>query len=563
ELEVFVPESSRITKHQILVKTEDVKVDVVDPGVEKLFLRLPTPSMEDNIGDLERLKRGLAEKGFGEVVVPLEVLRLLPQILRKKDWCVTATIMKDGSKAVITSLEPGDTSSKLFGVAIDIGTTTVVVNLVDLVRGRVVGTESDYNKQVVYGEDVLSRITHVEEKGQDGLEELNRLIVETINNLIKKLVENHLKDSSLVNSIVFGVASGNTTMTQLFLGIDPHYIRYEPYVPAAGLPPMVKASELGLATNPGGYIYLSPGRAAYVGGDITSDILASGIHKMEELSLLIDVGTNGEVVLGNNDWLVACSCSAGPAFEGGEVEHGMRAMLGAIDKIEIDESYEAKYHTIGDARPRGICGSGLIDLMAEMLVHGIIDRKGKIQKVDTNRIRVRNGVPEYVVAWATEASDEPEKMAGEKAGEKDIVITETDIANIIRTKAALYASANTLLKSLGLKFGDVDRIVLAGGFGNYIDVEKAVLIGMLPDVGFDRFRFIGNGSLLGATIALISEKKRRELEEIYKKITYVDLSKNNIFFNEFSSSLFLPHTNMEMFPTAKKMLEKRGNSLEV
>jgi uncharacterized 2Fe-2S/4Fe-4S cluster protein (DUF4445 family) len=262
---------------------------------------------------------------------------------------------------------------------------------------------------------------------------------------------------------------------------------------------------------------------------------------------MIDVGTNGEIVLGNKEWMVGCSCSAGPAFEGGEVQFGMNASLGAIEKVQLTDHLDVKYKTIGNAAPRGICGSGLIDTLAELFTHHVIDRNGHFKELDSPRLKRVDGEPAFIVAFAEETGFEDKK---------DIFITETDIKNILRTKASLFAACNLLLKSLGFKFSDLANIYIAGGFGNYLDTKKSIMLGLLPDVPMEKFKYIGNGSLAGSYLALVSDDKRKETEEIYEKLTYMELSVSNEFYNEFVSALFLPHTNLGLFPTVSKLIEE-------
>ncbi|MEW6069964.1 MAG: ASKHA domain-containing protein, partial [Candidatus Thermoplasmatota archaeon] len=419
-----------------------------------------------------------------------------------------------------------------------IGTTTVVATLIDLNEGKIIDTASDYNKQIICGADVISRIDYAEEE-KHGLKKLNSLVIETINYLIKELIANN---NIRREEISYIVTAGNTTMTHLLLNLSPSYIKREPYIPTANLIKEIKAQEIGVEL-PNAYLYCTPGRSAYVGGDITADILASGMHKQEALSMLIDVGTNGEVVLGNKDWLVACSCSAGPAFEGGEVDYGTRAVKGAIEKVRITTQLEVEYSVIGGVKPIGICGSGLIDLLGELFRCGIIDKSGRIKDLDIKRIREGKEGKEFVVVWSKAT----------KIG-KDLVISEADIRNIVRTKAAIYAATSLLLKTMGYEIEDLSQIFIAGAFGNYLDARKSILTGILPDVSVEKLKFIGNGALTGAQLILLSKEKKKEAEEIFRKITYIDLSTNPKFFEEFTSALFLPHTNLELFPSVKKML---------
>ncbi len=579
DIEVYIPETSRAVKHQILTRTMGISLKYLSPITRKLRLTLPVPSLEDNVSDLERIKSGLEDENIHNPNMSLNLLRNSAKVLRENLWDIAATVAEENGVNEIIYLGPKDTIKKHFGLAIDIGTTTVVVSLVDLNSGEIITSQSNYNKQIVCGEDVLARINYAEEE-EGGLLRLNRLIVETINFLIEKLT---LEDELCRRGVEYGtckdeitgvVCAGNTTMTHLFLSLDPEHIRLEPYIPTASLFPPMKARDLGLEINPEAVVYLMPCRASYVGGDITADIIASGMNTKEELSLLIDVGTNGEAVIGNKEWLVSCSCSAGPAFEGGEVQYGMRASEGAIEKIALtvlpSESGDEKdikvyYKTIGDIKPKGVCGSGLIDLLAEMFLHGIIDKGGNINDIPSSRIRDGDEGKEFVVAWSEETSlgrdmiaqrtEEGEIVMKEAAG-KDIIITEADIKNIIRTKGAVYASCSVLLKTMNHTFSDLHKIYIAGGFGNYIDLKKAILLGLFPDVPLDRYEFIGNGSLGGARLALLSREMREEAERIYKMMTYIELSVNNMFYNEFTSALFLPHTDMKLFPSVAEMLKE-------
>lgn len=578
DVEVYIPEVSRAAKHQILAKVKETEVEKLGPITGKLRLTLPVPSLEDNISDLERIKKGLAEQNIANARIGVDMLRNLAKTLRGNLWDVGVTISEIDSQNEIINIDSKETVNKHFGLAIDIGTTTVVVSLIDLNTGETISTKSNYNKQIVCGEDVLARINYAEEEG--GLSRLNKLIIETINFLIEELT---LDDELCRRGIAYGtckeditsvVAAGNTTMSHLFLSLDPEHIRLEPYIPTASLIPILKARDLELEVNPEAAVYCMPCRSSYVGGDITADILASGLSKKSKMSLLIDVGTNGEAVIGNKDWLVSCSCSAGPAFEGGEVQHGMRAAIGAIEKIALTvlprEEGEGKdikvfYKTIGDVKPKGICGSGLIDLLAELFMHGIIDKGGNMEDIPSPRIRHGAEGKEFVVAWAEETSlgrdviahrrEDGEIVLKESEG-KDIIITEADIKNILRTKAAVYASCSVLLKSMNHTFDDLDKIYIAGGFGNYIDLKKAILLGLFPDVPLERYEFIGNGALGGARLALLSKEMRGEAERIYRMMTYIELSVNNMFYNEFTSALFLPHTDMNLFPSVAEALNK-------
>jgi uncharacterized 2Fe-2S/4Fe-4S cluster protein (DUF4445 family) len=473
--------------------------------------------------------------------MPLEALRELSDALRSGSWKVTVTLSTVDASDEITRVEPGETTAQLLGIAFDIGTTTVVVDLVDLLKGEVLGTASDYNRQITRGEDVIARMMHGEE---GGAQELTNLVRETINGLIGRLLAGESKRRGrevLPTDIVAVSVAGNTVMTHFFAGLPTKHMRLEPYVPVAHSPGFFKAAELGLNANSSARVLLFPSRAGYVGGDVVADVLASGMFRSDKLSMLIDVGTNGEIVLGKKDWLVSCACSAGPAFEGGEVSSGMRAMDGAIDRIRINDDLSTSYHVIGDLRASGICGSGLIDLVAEMYSKGVIDRKARIQNVLSDRVRPTDAGLEYIV-------EKKEKLGAETAG--DLVITDADLQNLLRTKAAIYGACSTLLKKMGENLDNVSSIAIAGGFGYHLDVGRAISIGMFPDAPQEKYRFIGNGSLGGARMALLSEKRRKEMQEIFNSMTYLELSVDNDFYAEFSASLFIPHTDIGRFPSA-------------
>ncbi|OGS44381.1 MAG: hypothetical protein A3K76_03885 [Euryarchaeota archaeon RBG_13_57_23] len=538
DLTVEVLPRSLVGRHQILTKSIEDIPRPLSPWVRKEYLRLPKATIWDNVADLERLWRGL---GIGGLPMPLEALRGLPNAIRTGNWQVTITLSNADSLDEITRVEPGDKSAELLGIAVDIGTTTVVADLVDLLDGTVIATASDYNHQVSRGEDVIARMMFSEE---GGAEELMTLVRETINGLIERLVHEgsrRLGGSITDQDIVSVSIAGNTIMTHFYAGLPTKHLRLEPYVPVAYHTGYLKASELNLKANSAARVLFSPSRAGYVGGDVIADVLSSGMHLSSKLTLLIDVGTNGEIVLGRKDWMVSCSCSAGPAFEGGEVSCGMRAMDGAIDKIRVDEDLSTTYHVLGEKAPVGICGSGLIDLVAEMYCRGIIDRKARIQDLRIDRIRTSESGREYVVEWKDRLG------AGAVS---DLAINDADLQNLLRTKAAIYGACSTLLRKMGENLSAVSSIVIAGGFGYHLDIARAIMIGMFPDVPQEKYRYIGNGSLGGARMALLSAKKRKEMNEIFNKMTYLELSVDNDFYSEFSSSLFIPHTDIGKFPSA-------------
>ncbi|HAK60507.1 MAG TPA: ferredoxin [Nitrospiraceae bacterium] len=547
------PESRMQAKHKIATgaKTDalfhlmETAGGCLESRIRRVYLEVTPPTLDDNISDYERVRRALDEKGFDASHLHLNylVLKKLPLVLREQDWKCTVSLVQVGEVLEVLNIYPGDASRARYGAAVDIGTTTVVVYLVDMTTGNIINTASTYNTQVKCGDDVITRIVYATE--MNGLQELQGLIVENVNAM---LIELAAKSNISPDMIDYIVAAGNTTMAHLFYGIDPQHLREEPYIPAATFFPLVRGKSLGLKADPQALLYSMPNVASYVGGDITAGVLVSQIHRSEKNSLFIDIGTNGEIVLGNKDWLVTAACSAGPAFEGSGIKFGMRAMEGAIEEVEIDpRTFECNYQVIGDVKPVGICGSGMIDTLAEMYLTGVIDQKGKIrEEIGSKRIRKGETGLEYVLAWRVES-----------AVKKEIVLTEVDLDNLIRAKAAIYAGFATLLSQMGMTFADIDKLYIAGGFGRYIDVERAITIGMLPDLPAEKFQFLGNTSIMGAYFSLLCDKLRHEAEDIAKKMTYIELSVSRDFMDEYLSAMFLPHTNLDSFPTVKKELEKR------
>jgi len=532
----------------------------VDPAVFKRYVELVPPSLEDNVSDLTRLTTALAKQhGIEGISADFRVIRKLSRLLREADWKVTATLVLTRKGYKLINVEPGDTTRQNYSIVIDVGTTTVFGQLLDLngcvvyacPNGQCDGTTlfalaeaSDYNGQISYGEDVITRIVYSQKPG--GLKRLQEVIVSTINGIIQELLRMSRIDPMLVSHLVI---AGNTTMTQLLLGLDPKYLREAPYVPTANFIPPVRAVHLGINIGEHVHIYIFPMVASYVGGDIVAGILGSGIFQREALTLYMDIGTNGEIVLGNKDWLVSDSCSAGPAFEGAGIKFGMRATRGAIEQVNIHpRSYEPMILTIGRTKPLGICGSGLIDAVAGLLEVGAIDQNGKF-RLDLPTERVRKGPDgyEYVLARKEETQIN-----------EDIVLTEIDIENLIRTKAAIYAGCKVLLESVGLGFKDVEQVIIAGGFGRHLDLEKAMFIGLLPELDIEKFLFVGNGSLLGARLLSFSKDLLREAERIARMMTNLELSNHPTFMNEFIAAMFLPHTDIAAFPKATERLRRLG-----
>ncbi len=486
-----------------------------DQTVRAFYVRVDPPSYADNTDDFARLRRALhAQHELTGLTANLGALRELSAALRQGDWDVTAIIETDtwlspAGPPRLIAVRPGYINT-IWGVAIDIGTTSNVVYLVNLSTGEVVDTAADYNQQVRRGEDVISRIIYASKDG--GLKELQELVVGTLNRLIERLARrNHIEPTEIYKATV----AGNTTMMHLFLALPPEVIRKSPFVPTVNHIPPLTAGEVGLGIHPQAALDCLPGVASYVGADITAGVVSSGLGEAGPLRLFIDIGTNGEIVLGDGNWLISCACSAGPAFEGAGVTFGMRATGGAIEEVWIDhKTYEPTLRVIGNEKPRGICGSGLISLLAELFITNIVDKGGNFDlTLPTPRVRPGEHGGEYVVAWGSES-----------AHGQDIVITKVDIDNLLRTKAAIYAGFSVLAHSLGLSLEkDVAEVLIAGAFGQYINVEKAIQIGLLPDKPWERFRFLGNTSVLGAYMALLSRQARAHIAAAASRLTYLEL----------------------------------------
>lgn len=547
DVRVHIPPQEKIERR--LTSDRTVAEVVVPPGYDparnalrRVYLELSPPSLDDQTDDWSRVQTALRQAGFGRVQASLSVLRRLGARLREADWRVTAVLDTAAwdcpdCPARLIDVEAGrvDEHEPLWAAAVDIGTTTVTVWLVDITTGAVGAQASEYNGQIARGEDVISRIIYASKNGGD-LEMQNR-VVTTINDLCSRVCKRASIDLDKVYKLT---VAGNSTMIHLLLDIPASSIRLAPFVTAVNQVPPLAARELGLAVCPDAMVDCLPGVASYVGADITAGVLSSGVDDSPALTLFMDVGTNGETVLGSNEWLVTCACSAGPAFEGAGVKYGMRATRGAIEEVWVNgETYEPSYRVIGETRPRGLCGSGLISLLAELFMTGVIDKGGNVN-LDLPTNRVRDGVngPEYVVVWGSET----------ESGE-DITFTRVDIDNLMRAKAAIYAGFSVLADSVGVPLEAVEQFLIGGSFGKYINVEKAVEIGLLPDMPWERFTFLGNTSVRGAYYALLDPEARRRLTDIAGRMTYIELSSDNSFYDAWTSALFLPHTDLHRFPS--------------
>ena len=525
------------------------------PLVTKVFVQLPEPTLDASQADCQRLQEALTKATGGNCLqMGLRVMRQMPTLLRENRFAVTALLGARGCTTEIMDVEGGDTSGRNYLLVVDIGTTTVVAHLVnalqmttvdavagmnpqavyahlvDVMQMPITDSEACFNAQSVYGREVTARIIASERRGPAALQEL---IVGNINRLVSGLAARchiNLKD------ITGAICAGNTAMTHFLLGLPASNIRRNPYIAATVEPPALRAAEVGLRINPRGLLYCVPGISSWVGGDITAGILATGLHERAETAMLIDVGTNGEIVLGNKDWMIACSASTGPALEGASVKCGMMGEKGAIEKVFLEDD-QIHFRVIGNVAPKGMCGSGIIDLIAVLLDKGVIDRAGQFVPGSDPGVSFHEGRGSFMLVTQAQGAA------------RDIYITQDDLDNIITAKAAVFAAAKILLERLNLKFSDVSRLFLAGGFGNYIDRQNAVKIGLLPDLPLPRIQYVGNTSIAGAKLAAFSGEARAALGDIRKRTTYYDLLGSPDYVEQFRQAMFLPHTSVELFPS--------------
>lgn len=517
--EKLITVSDRISqsKIEIIKNTFEQNPQLLNPLVRRISLSLNPPTIEDSQADFERIKIAVGRN----LNISRKNAEILPDLIRRRNWTLDLAVTDD---ELISFIE---TNQRLYAVTVDLGTTTIVLALVDLEKGGIVDVVSCYNSQISFGDDVITRIVYSIEKPK-GVEILRKSIVDDVNSLLNAITTRH--DDGKISYVVL---SGNTTMCHLFWGLNPKYIREEPYTPVINHYPVWRASDGRLNLDGNIPIYTVPSVAGFVGGDIVSGVLASGIYRESEVCLFIDVGTNGEIVIGNKDWLLTASTSAGPCFEGSGISCGMRATEGAIESFKYDaenQTYELKI--IGQSNPRGICGSGMIDIVSELFNAGIIDNRGKLIMNSSKFLSNVGGELRFYLS-------------------ENCYISQADIDNIIRAKAAIYAGISTLINEIGISESDIKKVFIAGGFGEFLDVKKAISIGMLPNLPLERFIFLGNTSLSGAILSVLSKELKDTIEEIADKMTYTDLSRSRIFMDEYVSALFLPHTDINRFKNLK------------
>ncbi|MHC4395125.1 MAG: ASKHA domain-containing protein [Planctomycetota bacterium] len=547
DLTVTVPKSHALDAGQILMETDahrfselsgeiQTRMFKFDPLVQKLCLEMSLPTVHDHTADHERLYVAIREKVDAPIMqTGFRILQTLSKLLVRANYKVSVTIGRRGGTTEVIEVEPSKRYETNYAVAVDLGTTTVVAHLIDLTNTTTIDTEATYNSQIKFGEDYIRRIIYAEET--NGFDEMQNAIVHDVNDLIVTLAARQRIDLQDITAIV---CSGNTAMVHFLLNLDPTRIRREPYIASAGFVPPIRAAEAGIQINKRGLLYCLPSVAAYVGSDIVAGVLTTRIYTQKGISLFIDLGTNGEVVLGNRDWLVCASSSAGPAFEGSGVRHGMRAGAGAIEKLDILDNGTIELKTIGDTRPAGICGSGLLDTLAELFLNGIIDRTGRFKITDNERFT------EGEEGWQFQLVP-----AGD--GYQEIVITQADINNLVRSKAGVFAAIWVLMETTKTRPEDLDAVYLAGGFGNFLNTKQAVTIGMLPDVPLEKIQFVGNTSIAGAKTVLMSREALKTAEKIAESMTYFDLMSHPTYMDEFIRASFLPHTDLSLFPSTESI----------
>jgi uncharacterized 2Fe-2S/4Fe-4S cluster protein (DUF4445 family) len=537
DLLIFVPEESRAV-HQVVSKEATEREIRLDPAVRLFPVTLRPPGLDDPQADYERLVAALAQRfDLPRPEIDYPALLDLSGALRKGNWTVTAALWMERE---ILAVFPGE-MKEAYGLAIDVGSTTVAAYLCSLRSGEVLAARSLMNPQVAYGDDVIARITHANEH-PDGLEQMRGAIIEGLNGLIQEVAA----DAGLTpDDLLELTVVGNTAMHHILLGIDPRPLGVAPFTPAVHRSLDIKARDLGLRVHPSANVHILPIEAGFVGADNVGVLIAEEPYSRDEMTLIIDVGTNGEMILGNRERLLSASCATGPALEGAHIRFGMRAAPGAIERIRIDPAtLEVSFKIIGQEgwRPefpitdtRGICGSGIIDGVAELFRAGIIDGSGRFRTgLATPRLRLSEGKPEFVIAWPDET-----------ALRTEIVIGQQDVRNVQLAKGALYAGAKLMMKKLGIE--KPDRVVLAGAFGSYIDKGKAMLLGMFPDCDLRFVSSVGNAAGDGARIALLDRDKRREAEEMARRVEYLELTLEKEFQEEFLAAISIPHSS-DPFP---------------
>jgi len=547
DIVVFIPEESRVSRQLTYKSIRELSINL-KPAVKKYYLEIIPPTLNNPLSEWERLQVEFNKRfGLNNLTIDYEVLKRLQGIMRQADWKVTVSVWMD--KEVI-KVEPKYIKTA-YGLAVDIGTTTLACYLCDLNNGKIVATDSMVNPQVIYGADVISRITHTV-INKNGLQTLSKAIIKGINQLISKVcIKGCIKRQDIIDMTIVG----NTCMHHILLNIDPQYLGKAPFQPSIQHSIELKARDLGIEISQGGYVHVLPIVAGFVGADTVGVLLAEEPYNQDDIVLIIDVGTNGELVLGNKNKLIVSSCATGPAFEGANIRHGMCAAPGTIEKIEIDpNSKNVHFKVISsqmwdddlmNVKVKGICGSGIIDAVAQLFLAGIIDRKGRFNvNLPVPRLRVTKDSSEFIVAWADET-----------AIGQDIVVCQGDIRNIQLAKAAIYAGAKIMMRRLGVE--KLDKVILAGVFGSYINKKSAATIGLFPDCVLENVYMVGNAAGEGACISLLNVDKRIETDKVAKQVDYVELTMESDFEREFVQAMHFPHMK-DTFPHLKHIFSEKG-----
>ena len=570
DVEVMVPDIASAYKNRMKVAdlsspseiqifnkaTEEIKAAGVafKNSFEVIELQMEEPTLDDTMPDNERLVWALeAQTGKANIRLSFTVLRKLAKVLRVSAFHVKAVVTNKDEEVFVYDLLPAEcavsgdeavempTGEVVAGLAIDIGTTSVTGVIVDLITGKILAKASSGNGQIRYGADVINRI--IEQQKPGGVEKLqNAIIDETINPMILNMCRAAKIPYGSIYSLCVGA---NTTMNHLFAGVDGDPIRMEPFIPTFFETHSIHGRDLGLRIHPDAKVIIAPNIGSYVGGDITAGTLVSMLWAKEEFSLFVDLGTNGELVFGNSDFMMSCACSAGPAFEGGDISCGMRATDGAIEACTIDPaSMEPTFAIVGGegTKPVGLCGSGIIDVIAELFRCRIIGPNGKFIREGARIRHDKYGIGSYLLATKEEAGSV-----------KDIEINEVDIDNFIRAKGAIFSAIYTMLLSLDFDVSMIENVYVAGGIGSGINMENAINIGMFPDIGVEKYHYIGNSSLAGAYAMVLSEEAEEKVYELAKNMTYMELSTTPGYMDEFVASCFIPHTNASLFPNVAQV----------
>ena len=503
-----------------------------------ITVSLTQPSLKDNTADADRLVSALKQRlETDQIHIDLGLLRQLPELLRDADYRVRCVVFRDRTRYLLLGVTGADDPTPVAGLAVDLGTTRVVLRLVSLATGAVLGESAFDNPQIAIAPDILARIHYTDTDG--GLDRIQEMIIEGLNQAVEELCRSCNIEPA---HIYLMTVAGNTAMTHLFMGVTPHWIIREPYIPAVNNPDILRCGELGIVANPLARLLIFPNVGSYFGGDLIAGILFSGMNRTEETALLVDVGTNAEVILGNKDWLVACAGAAGPALESGVARMGMMAAPGVIETVSVSpETCEFGYETIGGLPPRGMCGSGIIDLAAHLFLSGMLDIRGRlVPEKCGDRLKTVDGMPFIVIVPASES-----------ATGKDLGMSQADIDSLIRSKAAMYTILRTITLSVGMELRDLRTFYVAGTFGSFIKPQSAIAIGMIPDLPLESYRSLGNSSLGGATLALTEDNCLAEIDSIRNRITYIELNVNQELMNRFSAAKFLPHTDPSLFPSVQ------------